>query len=535
MKKCLHYAYAIFMIISLTFIVTSFFGTPLQPGNGTREIIKPISVDYKITEKERTFLFDVEKKEREKKDLSFYTKHQYVTIYADEELLYTYDKDGGVWGHTPGAYWVFVDVPENTSKIKVVFRSAYDTVKFDIPDFYIGNELASHQEVFQKSIIPFLCSMLIMIFGLILMVYWKLVNHRFGGEKSLLYLGQFSAIIGLYLVLETDAVTITVPYRVACVTTTYVLLMMLVPSGLRFCKEFLGTVENVLWKIICICNGLAAITCILLQMFHITDLRETLAVTHTFIIIALSYVILTMLIKLIKREITPALKVSIIAFGMITLSSVGSIFLFYEDTSKANTSMLSMFGFMFFVLVLSVQAMQKSMDLLEQGRKMAAYKELATMDMLTGLNNRNAYISDIEIMEDCTDTMIVTFDLNNLKKCNDSMGHNEGDDYIYNAGNLIKEVFVKYGKCYRIGGDEFCVLIKKSSACPITEVLQQLEAKVAEYNQNTERFPMCISYGYAVFDKEKESNIEKTRDRADARMYEYKRQSKCTIYKNDGD
>jgi len=367
-----------------------------------------------------------------------------------------------------------------------------------------------------------------MIFGLILMVYWKLVNHRFGGEKSLLYLGQFSAIIGLYLVLETDAVTITVPFRVACVTATYVLLMMLVPSGLCFFKEFVGTVENILWKLICVCNGLAVVVCISLQVFGIVDMRESLIVTHTFIIIALSYTIITMLIKVIKKEITSALKVCIIAFGIITLSSAGNIVLFYKDTSKANTSMLSMFGFMFFVLVLSVQAMQKSMDLMEQGRQMAVYRELATLDMLTGLKNRNAYINDIEHMENCTDTMIVTFDLNNLKKCNDSMGHNEGDDYIFNAGNLIKDVFVKYGMCYRIGGDEFCVLIKKASACPITELLQQLEQKVAEHNQNAEKFPMCISYGYAVFDKEKETNIERTRDRADARMYEYKRQSKST-------
>lgn len=526
MKKILNYAYVVFMIITLTFIVSSFFGTPVQPGHMGRKIIKPTLVDYKMAEKERTFHFNVKNQEQSKNDLSFYTKHQYVTVYADDELLYTYDEDGGIWGHTPGAYWVFVDIPEDTLKVKVVFRSAYDTVKFDIPDFYVGNELASHQEVFRNSLSLLLISILIFIFGLALMIYGRLVNRRFGGEKSLLYLGQFSATIGLYLVLETDAVTITIPYRVACVTATYVLLMMLVPSGLCFFKEFLGTLENVLWKLICICNGIGAVTCILLQIFGIIDMRETLVVTHAFIVIALTYTIITMLIKLIKREINTSLKVSLMAFGIITVSSVSNIVIFYRDSSKANTSVISLLGFMFFVLVLSIQATKNSLDLMEQGRKMAVYKELATQDMLTGLHNRNAYISDVELMENCDDMMVVTFDLNNLKKCNDNMGHNEGDDYIYNAANIIKDVFHKYGKCYRIGGDEFCVLVKKASSCPIKEVLQQLEQKVAEYNENTERFPMCISYGYAVFDKEKESNIERTRDRADARMYDYKRRSK---------
>ena len=150
-------------------------------------------------------------------------------------------------------------------------------------------------------------------------------------------------------------------------------------------------------------------------------------------------------------------------------------------------------------------------------------------DMLTGLNNRNAYISDLDSLTACNDIMIVTFDLNDLKKCNDNLGHSAGDTYILNAAKIIKEVFSPYGSCYRIGGDEFCVMIKNASKCPIEMLAALLEEKEKEFNETNQVIDMHISYGYAIFDDALDSDLEKTRDRADVFMYENKRKSKETL------
>ena len=72
-------------------------------------------------------------------------------------------------------------------------------------------------------------------------------------------------------------------------------------------------------------------------------------------------------------------------------------------------------------------------------------------------------------------------------------------DYILSAANIINEVFSRYGTCYRIGGDEFCVMIKNASKCPVSQLADLLETK------------------------------EQTRSRADALMYDNKRKSKQTI------
>lgn len=57
-------------------------------------------------------------------------------------------------------------------------------------------------------------------------------------------------------------------------------------------------------------------------------------------------------------------------------------------------------------------------------------------------------------------TAIVMLDLNNLKKCNDRYGHEAGDTYLKKASEMITNAFSQENTVYRIGGDEFCVIMR---------------------------------------------------------------------------
>jgi diguanylate cyclase (GGDEF)-like protein len=78
--------------------------------------------------------------------------------------------------------------------------------------------------------------------------------------------------------------------------------------------------------------------------------------------------------------------------------------------------------------------------------------------------------------------VIVTFDLNNLKQCNDQYGHRAGDEYIINAAHIIEDNFERYGKCYRIGGDEFCCIIPKGIHFKIERVIHKIDQDVEVLN-----------------------------------------------------
>ena len=160
----------------------------------------------------------------------------------------------------------------------------------------------------------------------------------------------------------------------------------------------------------------------------------------------------------------------------------------------------------------------------DAGQKLQLYEELATKDMLTKLYNRNAYDEWIKVNRQPKKAKIVVFDLNNLKQCNDTMGHAAGDAYIQNAAGIILHVFGNCGNCYRIGGDEFCVVIYGNDPSDMEELFRQMKQEQDEFNSKNAIPQIQIAYGYAEFDPETDRDIEDTRSRADDKMYQKKRE-----------
>lgn len=72
-----------------------------------------------------------------------------------------------------------------------------------------------------------------------------------------------------------------------------------------------------------------------------------------------------------------------------------------------------------------------------------------------------------------TEWAYIALDLNGLKQANDSLGHSAGDELICAASNCMKFAFASYGKIYRIGGDEFVVLIQESVSYGVVKSSEQ--------------------------------------------------------------
>ena len=82
------------------------------------------------------------------------------------------------------------------------------------------------------------------------------------------------------------------------------------------------------------------------------------------------------------------------------------------------------------------------------------------VDGLTKLLNQKCYYTFLEQNTNKMFTILI-FDVNNFKYINDNFDHNFGDKILADIGEIIKNEYGKYGKCYRIGGDEFAVIIEK--------------------------------------------------------------------------
>jgi diguanylate cyclase (GGDEF)-like protein len=173
--------------------------------------------------------------------------------------------------------------------------------------------------------------------------------------------------------------------------------------------------------------------------------------------------------------------------------------------------------------------------MLERANESEIYRKLAYTDELTGLYNRTAFKRDIvnqQTVDKTTGatsiapTVIFMFDLNDLKKCNDTYGHEYGDKYISMASSIINHVFGHEGRCYRIGGDEFCVILPFISNKDLSASLELFRRKVRECNRKRFVVPVTIAVGYAVYDPNIDQTLSDTQNRADALMYQDKIEQK---------
>ena len=152
------------------------------------------------------------------------------------------------------------------------------------------------------------------------------------------------------------------------------------------------------------------------------------------------------------------------------------------------------------------------------------YSELTQkIDVLTHLLNRRSYESRLSSLRE--HVVIYYFDVDEFKGVNDSYGHGAGDEVLAEVGSTIYSVFSREGHCYRIGGDEFCVIAQISdmeAEAYLSEFFHTLEAR----RKQNEHLPH-VSVGYACYHPER-SSVEDVIERADQMMYYYKRKLKET-------
>lgn len=142
---------------------------------------------------------------------------------------------------------------------------------------------------------------------------------------------------------------------------------------------------------------------------------------------------------------------------------------------------------------------------------------LQKSDSLTGLLNRGSYIS--KLTDISGKAAILYFDVDEFKKINDQYGHMYGDNVLSIVGESIKKVYAKYGSCYRVGGDEFCVILE-DKLDGIETLNREFEEELNRIRKTEERLP-TVSLGYSIFDSEK-NNIEDAIYLADKDMYRTK-------------
>ena len=142
-------------------------------------------------------------------------------------------------------------------------------------------------------------------------------------------------------------------------------------------------------------------------------------------------------------------------------------------------------------------------------------------DSKTQLNNKRHYKAQIkELQNDCT-IGVIYFDIDNLKRMNDTFGHEKGDAVILKAAEFIRRYLTEQARGFRVGGDEFVMLIRDCTEEKVQELVSTMRGdEKGNLSDVTAEFYCRLAIGGA-FRKTAET-LEETIKRADDEMYKNK-------------
>lgn len=177
---------------------------------------------------------------------------------------------------------------------------------------------------------------------------------------------------------------------------------------------------------------------------------------------------------------------------------------------------------------------ETSFELEEMNKKLQVMNKqlqnIATTDSLTGLENRLSFdelLSKINNEDEDADSdwVILMIDVNGLKYTNDTFGHLAGDALIIAAANAVVKAYGSYGKCFRVGGDEF-VVIAQASSDMMFKLQCRLKKAIDEYNKDAmyhlsvavgeSRLKNTMGHRKAISDWKLEADLNMYHDKAKA-------------------
>ncbi len=170
-------------------------------------------------------------------------------------------------------------------------------------------------------------------------------------------------------------------------------------------------------------------------------------------------------------------------------------------------------------------------------RRELAYREalgsamdLASRDALTGVKNKHAYVQTEMELDGVISSgtpvafAVVVCDVNGLKHVNDTQGHSAGDAFIKAACAIICTNF-KHSPVFRIGGDEFAVILRGQDFDTRIELMHSLRESVEQNRQNG---LVTVASGISEYLSGTDLRVQDVFERADSAMYENKKQSRRT-------
>ena len=472
--------------------------------------------------------------------LVYRSKDVYTRVLVDDEVIYeTSVYESRLYNRSPGNLWNILNINSKYSGkcLELQIFMVYDTNAITVDSLLLGDKADIILGLFADNMFGIIISLLLMLLGVVLLVVDFLPSYGRSQKKhGLFWVGIYAFLTGVWSLIETNVVQFCVSdMRILQLIDNMVMMIDTIPLILYLNTEY-KILKSRIVRIMSYLGIGYMLLCVGLQYSGLKDLHHMLNGSLYIMIVTDLIMCGWLFVKIFKlrKEKKPILNCFLLFLGLCTVCSC-SIFETIRSlqVDRMDRAGLIRMGMLVLCICFAIESQIETYKIVEQGLKYDLISKLAYSDGLTGLGNRTAYLEQLEAYGNKTKEImqlgIVYLDVNNLKMVNDKQGHELGDELIKRAAKIIENSFGSFGNAYRIGGDEFCVLItgdnlkeKYKKAVSMFQQLIEDANKVDLYACGVQ-----IAHGFAVCKEITKEKIEEAIAIADSAMYQNKTELKA--------
>lgn len=460
--------------------------------------------------------------------------HCIVTVKVDNEIIYTYGEEYDDEALMAGDGLYYVTLPEKCQgkKVDILYEACEDNAFTFSDAIYIYNSRYMAFQYVRQHFFQFMVSTFSFILGLAMVIVQMLYGKMDRKARKVLWLGLTFILLGMWIACYYGSINIIVKSNhIIAYIEHFSLFSGLIPLILFYLED---TEKG-------ICRKLMMGDLILTISFVVfTIISEIEGWSHPnrylniFHAIACVTLILIFATFIVNKENKKNYMVSLLGIVVLGISFITELIIYrlkeivsgdgYREDILVPTGMiffivLEMLSYLYFVFKYSKRAVQEEV-----------LYSLANKDMLTGIANRyycEKYLKHLDEDGICN-YAILNFDLNWLKKINDTYGHKAGDEYISKFAQLLETYFGGVGEIGRMGGDEFIAILTITERAFIEERLNAMFERAKTYgNKEYCNGEIFYEYGYEISTELEPMLTHEVYELADAKMYKCKKEQKA--------
>ena len=468
--------------------------------------------------------------------ISFMSDFCEVDVAYNGESIYRYGNEEERHGSFVPKRALIAAIPSapKGGVLAVTIKASISTT-YNLNYFYYGESADISTFYVESRRLPLFVGIFVCTFGLFILITIPILRGVQTAIISMLFHGLLLMDLGVYFLGYNSLLGFVVnDYSASFLEYASLLFLPFLVQGAMIFND--GAKRNKLTYFFMIVDFLVPVIVLLIHFLGLKYIQEMVIFTHALISFQGAYCVIY-LVRCIKtsREISEIYGnrvysfIIVIGVNIFFITSYADLIAYYIGNSMGRIPQTSvkgmyiLFGAIELVICMVLSYFFHHIAHINEDNIRDNLEGLAYRDELTDVSNR-AHCE--QVMERMTrkkvPCIVVSIDLDGLKKVNDNLGHQIGDRMIKGFAAILKDVYSNVELLGRMGGDEFIVIMKGRDVARCESLLSKLKLEIAVANDKETEFRYSASWGYAGNHEVDSPSVKDIYMLADTRMYAMK-------------